>query len=147
MSGPSQNGFTPSLSGSLEVPKSAPSQGIWSLLLIELAWCKPSLLRIVSCFCFLSPNWGLTTSPWNTGSAPRGELTGSSPEIFLGQLNTAITPHFLLRLISYSSIKGNKSPSWKDAQYPLWGRRWDRMPDNAGQSQMEFACEALGRLV
>ena len=68
-------------------------------------------------------------------------------EKLVEQLNAAITPHFLLRLISYFSIKGNKSPSWKDARHPLWGRMWDRMPGSAGQGQMEFACESPRRLI
>lgn len=55
------------------------------------------------------------------GSAPRSELAGSPGEIFLERLNAVITPHFLLRLISYFSVKRNKSPSWKAARCPLWG--------------------------
>ena len=70
MSAPSHRGFTPLLPGSLAVPKAASDQEIWALLLTELAWYKPALLRIISCLGFLSIIWGMATSPWSTGSAP-----------------------------------------------------------------------------
>lgn len=76
------------------------------------------------------------------GVAPRRELPGGLGEAFSERLNAAITPRVLSRLISYFSIKRTKSPSWKAARHPLWGRGWDRKPGSAGQGQMELARES-----
>lgn len=81
MSDPSDCGFTPPLPGSLAVPKAASGQEIWALLLTELAWSKPALLRILSCLGFLSITWGLAASPWNTGLALGWEV-GTHSQLF-----------------------------------------------------------------
>lgn len=114
LSDPSQRGPHTIRPGSLAVA--------WALFLPDrLASALPSQCSGVGQCGFRSPTWGLSTSPRSTGSAPRSELASSPGEIFLERLNAVITPHFLLRLISYFSIKRSKSPSWKAARCLLWG--------------------------
>lgn len=133
---------TPSHPGSLGVARAEPGQGIWALLLSELAWRLPSLLRVLRSGGHFGHRGSgrFSLEHW---ISTQSEHTGRPSEIFLERLNAAITPHFLLRLISYFSVKRNKNPSWKAARHPpLWGRRWDRTPGSAGQGQIEFACES-----
>ena len=82
MSDPSDCGFTPPLPGSLAVPKAASGQEIWALLLTELAWSKPALLRSLSCLGFLSITWGLATSPWTLTGLALGWEAGTHRQLF-----------------------------------------------------------------